>query len=295
VSLEEERCKLKRLTLLTTVLAVLLIAAAPALAQSSVTVNEQTCAAFFGDQTATQSQYDSDGSAQGLTQAQIQECRQLLANATAGGSGHHHDDGGDAVTLNAQTCAAFFGDQDATQIQDGSDGSVQILTQAQVQYCLQVIQNVTAGGGVHHGDGHHDDHAHGGDATTLNAQQCIAIFGDQDATQIQYDSDGSFQGLTQTQVQYCLQVIQNITAGGTTTIGHDDVVFDHAIDQYVIEGTETIVVFDHTVDAFVVEHSGVVGTEGFALLPDTGGISLLVLGAGALLVSGGLLVRRIAR
>jgi hypothetical protein len=279
--------------LLATMLAVLLLAAAPALAQSSVTVNEQTCAAFFGDQTATQSQYDSDGSVQGLTQAQIQACQQLLANTTAGGSDHHHDDGGDAFTLNAQTCAAFFGDQDATQIQDGSDGSAQFLTQAQVQYCLQVIENVTVGG-TGNGD-HHDGHGNGGDATTLNAQQCIAIFGDQDATQIQYDSDGSFQGLSQTQVQYCLQVIENVTAGGTTTIGHDDVVFDHAIDQYVIEGTETIVVFDHTVDAFVVEHSGVVGTEGFVLLPDTGGISLLVLGAGALLVSGGLLVRRIAR
>jgi hypothetical protein len=203
----------------------------------------------------------------------------MLMVAAAPALANMHDDG-DATTLNVQECIAIFGDQDATQIQYDSDGSVQGLSQAQVQYCLQVIQNVTAGGGVHHGDGHHDDHAHGGDATTLNVQQCIAIFGDQEATQIQYDSDGSFQGLTQTQVQYCLQVIENVTAGGGVHHG------DGHNGEMVDENGEVIVIEEHT---------GVVGDEGFLLLPDTGGASLLVLGAGALLVAGGLVARKIAR
>jgi guanyl-specific ribonuclease Sa len=108
------------------------------------------------------------------------------------------------------------------------------------------------------------------DASTLNVQTCLAYFGDQTAAQYQYDSDGSVQGLTQTQVQYCQQLIQNVTAGG----------------QYAVDG-----------DGVVVDENGevVVGEEGFAFLPDTGGASLLMLGAGALLVAGGLLARRIAR
>jgi hypothetical protein len=117
-----------------------------------------------------------------------------------------------------------------------------------------------------------DDHD-GGDAATLNVQTCLAYFGDQTAAQYQYDSDGSVQGLTQTQVQYCQQLIQNVTEGGTVT-ENGDIVDENG--EVIVEG-------------------GVVGEEGFAFLPDTGGASLLMLGAGALLVAGGLLARRIAR
>jgi hypothetical protein len=198
----------------------------------------------------------------------------MLMVAAAPALAEMHD--GDATTLNVQECIAIFGDQSADQYQIESDGSFQGLSQAQVQYCLQVLGNATVGGDGHH---HDDDHAHGGDATTLNVQQCIAIFGDQDATQIQYDSDGSFQGLSQVQVQYCLQVIENVTAGGGVVVdGHNG--------EMVDENGEVIIVEEHT---------GVVGDEGFLLLPDTGGASLLVLGAGALLVAGGLLARKIAR
>jgi guanyl-specific ribonuclease Sa len=108
----------------------------------------------------------------------------------------------------------------------------------------------------------------GAEATTLNVQECIAIFGDQDAAQYQVDTQYSAQDLTQAQVQYCQQLIQNITAAGAVQYGDDG--------EVIIE-------------------EGVAGEEGFALLPDTGGASMLMLGAGALLVAGGLLARRIAR
>jgi hypothetical protein len=195
------------------------------------------------------------------------------------------EEGGDATTLNVQECIAIFGDQSADQYQVESDGSVQGLTQAQVQYCQQLLGNVTAGGDAHHGDDHHGTTA-GGDAATLNAQQCIAIFGDQDATQIQYDSDGSFQGLSQTQVQYCLQVIENVTAGGQTVVEPGTGEVTHG----VVEGE-----VHHGHGAVADADTGVAHTEGFALLPDTGGASLLILGAGAALISGGLLARKLAR
>jgi hypothetical protein len=149
-----------------------------------------------------------------------------------------------------------------------------------IQECNQVINNFF-GGDPDAGDPTGDDPADsaGGNAFTLNAQTCAAFFGDQDATQIQYGSDGSFQGLSQTQVQYCLQVIENVTAGGSA------VVDDHNGE----------VVHEDNVEVVVEEHTGIAGTPGLVLLPDTGGASLLVLGTGALLVAGGLLARRVTR
>jgi hypothetical protein len=64
-------------------------------------------------------------------------------------------------------------------------------------------------------------------------------------------------------------------------VGVDDDA-DGAVDE--ADGSEAVVVAEEADDA-----------EGVAVLPDTGGASLLTLGAGALLVGGGLLARRIFR
>ncbi|TCJ15308.1 LPXTG cell wall anchor domain-containing protein [Rubrobacter taiwanensis] len=125
-------------------------------------------------------------------------------------------------------------------------------------------------------------------ATTVNLQTCLAYFGDQTAVQYQAGTQYSVQDLTQAQIQYCQQIIQNITAGGEVVFQPGEVVFVPHAQQYVVEGTEIVVVFDEAAGAFV-------PAEETLVLPDTGGISLLALGAGALLIAGGLLARRISR
>jgi hypothetical protein len=127
------------------------------------------------------------------------------------------------------------------------------------------------------------------DAEAFNLQHCVALFGSQSGTQVQYGSDGSAQFLTQEQVQFCRQQIQNVTSsgggeviagGGPTAAGHD----------VVSGGSATGEGSDATEN-----RSSAAGTTGPFLLPDTGGIALAVLGTGVLMIFCGLLVRRIAR
>jgi hypothetical protein len=78
-----------------------------------------------------------------------------------------------AQTANVQEAGAFFGDQDATQTQIGSEGSVQLGTQAQA-----ALQSQAAFGSGFH---------------TVNFQTAVADFGDQTLVQNQIDSNGSVQ------------------------------------------------------------------------------------------------------
>lgn len=155
-----------------------------------------------------------------------------------------------------------------------------------VQYCYQIINNINEGapadGVAPPGDGVDDgipgDGA-GAGAATLNLQQCIAVFGDQSAAQYQVGAEGSLQELTQAQVQYCLQLIENVTVAGAAGAG-DGIVHGDAHANGAAAGGG-------------VENTGIAGTEGFALLPDTGGAPWLALAGGVLLMAGGLLARKV--
>ncbi|WP_279387429.1 septal ring lytic transglycosylase RlpA family protein [Rubrobacter taiwanensis] len=123
----------------------------------------------------------------------------------------------------------------------------------------------------------------------VGVQQCVAFFGGQGALQYQYGTDGSLQNLTQAQVQYCQQIIQNITVQ----------------ERVVIEEPAAAAQEEGPVRVETEEPAAAVGTEielpvnelGIAVLPDTGGAApLLPLAGGALalLLGGGILIRRIA-
>jgi len=92
-------------------------------------------------------------------------------------------------------------------------------------------------------------------------------------------------GITQNQVNACLGEVSDVNQG---TEGVGDIVIDEETGSVVAVAAD--------------EGSASAASEGSAsaaaateTLPETGGASLLALGAGALLVAGGLLARRIVR
>jgi hypothetical protein len=112
----------RKLIILGTMLAMMLLAASPAFAH---TVNVQESVALFGDQTAVQVQVDSDGSAQLAFQGQLAAQSQWISSS--GGS------------WNSQFAGAAFGDQFLLQQQVGSDGSLQAAFQGQAAFQSQSI------------------------------------------------------------------------------------------------------------------------------------------------------------
>lgn len=109
------------------------------------------------------------------------------------------------------------------------------------------------------------------------------------AQDVQYDND--------TQVVLCAQIIggssvdQDAAAIDESAVAQEAGVSIEAVQNCIAagEGAAVNVVTGEIVD-------GGDGADGeAATLPDTGGASLLALGAGALLVAGGLLARRIVR
>ena len=180
------------------------------------------------------------------------------------------------------------------------------------------------------GDG--DDNSQGDDATNQTAesvQYCLALFGDQNANieqNVTGDENETGAAIGQEQAQYCNQVIQNALADdGSVAANANDVEVDGvdndedgAVDEG--DGSEASAAAAAAAAAAASSGSGsaaagagaAAGSGGSAAgagaaagsggsaggagqLPATGGASLLTLGAGALLVGGGLVARRIVR
>ncbi|MDX5895031.1 hypothetical protein [Rubrobacter radiotolerans] len=101
-------------------------------------------------------------------------------------------------------------------------------------------------------------------------------------------------------VQNCVQAgddAAGVVGGGAVAVPGDD-----GDDVYYSKDGE-VVYYDEADDAYYTESGEVVyevyssadASAAYSVLPDTGGASLIALGAGALLVAGGLLARRIVR
>jgi hypothetical protein len=111
------------------------------------------------------------------------------------------------------------------------------------------------------------------------------------------------QNVTVAQVNECLNNFATVTATSTATptatvVAKKKVVMVHGKKAKVIsiKGKKFVVVNGKTVTATATVKKGPSATAAAAkTLPDTGGASLFALGAGTLLVGGGLLARRIAR
>jgi LPXTG-motif cell wall-anchored protein len=157
-----------------------------------------------------------------------------------------------------------------------------------VAQCLAIIAggDATGGGdGVVSGDVSGDGNAVGGDATG-GAVSDSAI------------------------VQECVQIISQAGAGGDLVIVKGDtividgitvvdldgdgvIIVKEAVEQGVSLEVALVAVAEASASASVVSGDAAAASGGE--LPDTGGASLFTLGAGALLVAGGLLARRIVR
>jgi LPXTG-motif cell wall-anchored protein len=161
-----------------------------------------------------------------------------------------------------------------------------------VAQCLAIIAggDATGGGdGVVSGDVSGDGNAVGGDATG-GAVSDSAI------------------------VQECVQIISQAGAGGDLVIVKGDTIVIDGITVVDLDGDGVIIVKEAVEQGVSLEVALVAVAEASASasasasvvsgdaaaasggeLPDTGGASLFTLGAGALLVAGGLLARRIVR
>jgi hypothetical protein len=149
-----------------------------------------------------------------------------------------------------------------------------------------------------------------GDNVEYNAvcQNIIGSVGDITATQGQYAAAGNLsnmddsaaiaevaaeQGVTVAQVNECLNNFATVTATSTATPTATVVAKKKVV---MVHGKKFVVVNGKTVTATATVKKGPSATAAAAkTLPDTGGASLFALGAGTLLVGGGLLARRIAR
>ncbi len=97
----------------------------------------------------------------------------------------------------------------------------------------------------------------------------------------------SEQGITQNQVNACLGEVEDVNQGE-----------DNVGDVVVGDGGTVVAVEDGSASAAAGSASAASSASAAATtttLPETGGASLLALGAGALLVAGGLVARRIVR
>jgi hypothetical protein len=104
-------------------------------------------------------------------------------------------------------------------------------------------------------------------------------------------------GISQEALNACLQAGNDINLGGGETVVVEE--FDPGVHPEHVDHEHADHADDHEAAASESEGSESEGSEAAAasggVLPDTGGASLIALGAGALLVGGGLLARRIVR
>ncbi len=217
-----------------------------------------------------------------------------------------------------QTCINEFGDQsvsanvDQDNVQDQDSDQISADNEANAESGDADADQAAGQAGIDvNGDGvvnEADNAATSGDAD--------ASAGNNDSTQTQYaDNEADItQNVTQEQIAICNQVAESVAAG---EIVEGDIV--NVVDQYKADGALVIAVDedgdgvdDVTGEVIAVDEDGdgvddvtgeviVSAAPGDAaaaaggVLPDTGGASLIALGAGALLVAGGLLARRIVR
>ena len=142
------------------------------------------------------------------------------------------------------------------------------------------------------------------DQSITTEQYCLAAFGDQDLEQ-NVSGDENETGAINNQQQYCAQLAQNAQAddGSIAANLNDseisvDVDGDGDVDEADAEAAAAAsAAASASAGASAGSGSGAsAGSSSSAgELPATGGVSLLTLGAGALLVAGGLVARRIVR
>ncbi len=288
---------MRKLMLLAAMLAMILVAAAPVLAQDTQDLDADQCQVILGDLT---------GGAGGVA----------IADASGGDGGVGIIDQDQSATIDQQyggaggNAAAIVQSQEATQdasggaggtaTADASGGDVSVTV---IQRCEQIIEQ-TIVNRTDTGDANGD-----GD-----------VVADQDANIVQqYGGDVVVSGSGGDVV---------IGGGGIDTVGTTvfkgaavPVFVDKAGAHFIVAKDEPVVIekgavtFFKTADVTNVQYqkkatnvqyqykAGVVQYQDAApvkkttltVLPDTGGASLITLGAGALLVAGGLLARRIVR
>ena len=144
------------------------------------------------------------------------------------------------------------------------------------------------------------------DQSAESVQYCLSFFDDQDLEQ-NVSGDENETGAINNQQQYCEQVIQNAQADDgsiAANLNDSEIAVDVDEDGDVDEAdAEAAAAASAAASASAGASAGSGSSAGSSAgssssagqLPATGGVSLLTLGAGALLVAGGLVARRIVR
>ena len=221
---------MKKLMMLAALLAMVLVAAAPALAQApSVDLGDE------GDDNSSV-QYGDEASATGGDQSQnaVNQCEQVLDQAV---------DQNNTISGDQTATATASGDGDAGAAAGNDQDNT--VTAEQVQYCVNVLQ-----GGIVADDG------------------SIAAGGDVETDGVDNDEDGAVDEADGSEASASAAASSSAAAGssaGSSSAGSSSA------------------------------GSSSAGSSSAGELPATGGVSLLTLGAGALLVAGGLVARRIVR
>ncbi len=220
-----------------------------------------------------------------------------------------------------QSCINEFGDQSVSadvaqdNVQDQDSDQISADNEADAESgdatAAQLALQIAAGIGVV-GDGSADNVADNA-ATSGDAD---ASAGDNTSVQSQYAANEASitQNVTQEQIAICNQVAESVAAG---EIADEGDVFDIIVDQYKADDGTVVIPVDEDGDGVddvtgevivsaapgdaaaapgdAAAAPGDAAAAAGGVLPDTGGASLIALGAGALLVAGGLLARRIVR
>lgn len=213
------------------------------------------------------------------------------------------DDAADSGTVNTQQCVAVFGSQSAELDQAGDDNTAN-LDQTQVLQCLQVIQNITAAGDtdvevpapVQAAAGiteHHADDRPAGENKLAGVEVRTGHYhgpedGTPEDTSSGDDHAGGYYGPAEEPVDKPADKPVDEYSGKPV---------EEPVDEYLGQPVEEPV--GDSVAPESPERAPVIGTvelpadeSGAAMLPDTGGFMLPVIGGS--LVAGGLLLRRIA-
>ncbi len=176
-----------------------------------------------------------------------------------------------------------------------------------VAQCLAIIAN--AGGDATGGDG--VGVGVGGVVSGDVSGDANAVGGAGTGTGVGGDATGGAVGDSAI-VQECVQIISQAGAGGDLVIVEDDtividgttvvdldgdgvIIVKEAVEQGVSLEVVLVAVAEASASASASAEAGDAAAASGGELPDTGGASLFTLGAGALLVAGGLLARRIVR
>ncbi len=194
--------------------------------------------------------------------------------------GDDDDGGGDIgsgntqyIDIDAGNCAAII-----------ANAGVQYGDSSIVQECQQIINNITAGGDVNNSNAINGDATTGGGSSNAVAN-AIAEGGDGgDALAISGNGADGANGGTD----------GNDVDGGGDGVGGDGAGGDFDPGAVSSGGASGGGVGDDS-DPGVASGGGLAAVASGGVLPDTGGASLIALGAGVLLIGGGLLARRIMR